>query len=88
MPTDCRPRPSRRKTPSPLPNRLRLGISKRTLHVNSELADWLEQHGGEAISKEDYYFSVQHSIEFQCVFLPYAMGSDLKIVPIFVRFLC
>jgi MEMO1 family protein len=53
-----------------------------TLHVNLELVDWLEQHGGEAVSREDYCFSMEHSIEFQCVFLQYALGSDLKIVPI------
>jgi len=53
-----------------------------TLQVNSELVDWLEQHGGEAVSREDYCFAIEHSIEFQCVFLQYALGSDLKIVPI------
>jgi MEMO1 family protein len=53
-----------------------------TLHVNLELADWLERHGGEAVSREDYCFAAEHSIEFQCVFLQYALGSDLKIIPI------
>jgi hypothetical protein len=53
-----------------------------TLHVDAELADWLGQHGGEAVSKEDYCHATEHSIEFQCVFLQYALGSDLKILPI------
>jgi hypothetical protein len=53
-----------------------------TLHVNLELVDWLERHGGEAVSREDYCFAIEHSIEFQCVFLQYALGSDLRIVPI------
>jgi len=53
-----------------------------TLHVNLELVDWLEQHGGEAVSREDYCFAIEHSIEFQCVFLQYVLGSDLTIVPI------
>jgi hypothetical protein len=53
-----------------------------TLRVNLELVDRLEQHGGEAVSREDYCFAIEHSIEFQCVFLQYALGSDLKIVPI------
>jgi MEMO1 family protein len=52
------------------------------LHVNLELVDWLEQHGGEAVSTEDYCFAIEHSIEFQCVFLQFALGSDLKILPI------
>jgi MEMO1 family protein len=53
-----------------------------TLHIDTELVDWLEQHGGEAVSREDYCHATEHSIEFQCVFLQYALGSDLKIVPI------
>jgi len=53
-----------------------------TLPVDVELVDWLEQHGGEAISREDYCHAIEHSIEFQCVFLQYALGSQLKIVPI------
>jgi hypothetical protein len=53
-----------------------------TLHVNLELVDRLEQHGGEAVSREDYCFAIEHSIEFQCVFLQYALGSALTIVPI------
>ena len=53
-----------------------------TLQVDTELVEWLEQHGGEAISREDYCHAIEHSIEFQCVFLRYALGSELKIVPI------
>jgi hypothetical protein len=53
-----------------------------TLAVDIELVDWLEQHGGEAISTEDYCHAIEHSIEFQCVFLQYALGSEPKIVPI------
>ena len=53
-----------------------------TLQVNLELVDWLEQHGGEAVSREDYCFAIEHSIEFQCIFLQYALGSALTIVPI------
>jgi MEMO1 family protein len=53
-----------------------------TLQVDIQLVDWLEQHGGEAISREDYCHAIEHSIEFQCVFLRYALGSELKIVPI------
>lgn len=53
-----------------------------TLPVDIELVDCLEQHGGEAVSKEDYCHAIEHSIEFQCVFLQYALGSHPKIVPI------
>jgi MEMO1 family protein len=53
-----------------------------TLQVDIQLVDWLEQHGGEAISREDYCHAIEHSIEFQCVFLRYALGPELKIVPI------
>ena len=53
-----------------------------TLRVDDELVDWLEQQGGKAVNPEDYCFAIEHSIEFQCVFLQYALGADLKIVPI------
>lgn len=53
-----------------------------TLHVDLELVDWLERHGGDAVSMEDYCHAVEHSIEFQCVFLRYALESDVKILPI------
>jgi hypothetical protein len=53
-----------------------------TLRVDTELVDWLEQHGGRAVNREDYCHAIEHSIEFQCVFLQHALGPDLKIVPI------
>jgi len=53
-----------------------------TLRVDDELADWLEQRGGAAVSSEDYCYAFEHSVEFQCVFLQYALGPELKIVPI------
>ena len=53
-----------------------------TLRVDDELVDWLEQHGGGAVNPEDYCFAIEHSIEFQCLFLQYALGPELKIVPI------
>jgi AmmeMemoRadiSam system protein B len=67
----------------------RFGVTRKsfitplgTLQVDLELVDWLEQHGGEAVSSEDYCFAIEHSIEFQCVFLQYALRSNLKILPI------
>jgi hypothetical protein len=53
-----------------------------TLRVDTELVDWLEQHGGRAVNREDYCHAIEHSIEFQCVFLQHALGPELKIVPI------
>lgn len=53
-----------------------------TLRVDKELVDWLAQHGGEAVSMEDYCHAVEHSIEFQCVFLQHALGPNLNIVPV------
>lgn len=53
-----------------------------TLQADLELIDWLEQKGGTAVSREDYCHSIEHSIEFQCVFLQHALGPELKIVPI------
>jgi hypothetical protein len=53
-----------------------------TLRVDTESVDWLEQHGGDAVSSEDYCHAIEHSIEFQCVFLQHALGSELTIVPI------
>ena len=53
-----------------------------TLRVDDELVDWLEQSGGRAVNSEDYCYAIEHSIEFQCVFLQHALGPELKIVPI------
>ena len=47
-----------------------------------ELVDWLERHGGSAVEREDYCHAVEHSIEFQAVFLRHVLGPDLRIVPI------
>jgi len=53
-----------------------------TLRVDDEMVSWLEQHGAGAVNSEDYCYAFEHSIEFQCVFLQYALGPELKIVPI------
>ena len=53
-----------------------------TLRVDDEMVSWLEQHGAGAVNSEDYCYAFEHSIEFQCVFLQYALAPDLKIVPI------
>jgi MEMO1 family protein len=52
------------------------------LQPDLELIDWLIERAGDSIITEDYCHSIEHSIEFQCVFLQRMLGSDFKIVPI------
>ena len=44
-----------------------------TLRVDTALVDWLAQRAGAAVVEEDYCHAIEHSIEFQCVFLQYAL---------------
>ncbi|HSD26416.1 MAG TPA: AmmeMemoRadiSam system protein B, partial [Vicinamibacteria bacterium] len=46
-----------------------------------DLVDFLEQSGGPAVVMEDYCHAVEHSLEFQVVFLQQVLGPDLRIVP-------
>ena len=50
--------------------------------VDAPLVDWLEDHGGPAVRMEDYCHSVEHSIEFQVLFLQYLYGPDIRVLPI------
>src|SRR5262249_40722283 len=52
------------------------------LQPDTELVDWLASRADGAVAMEDYCHSIEHSIEFQCVFLQQMLGSDFKIVPI------
>ena len=52
------------------------------LPVATELLDGLEQRAPDAICQEDYCHSIEHSIEFQCVFLQHVLGSGFRILPI------
>ena len=52
------------------------------LQPDTELIDWMISRAGESIILEDYCHSIEHSIEFQCVFLQQMLGSDFKIIPI------
>ena len=47
-----------------------------------DLVDWLERQGGPAVEPEDYCHAVEHSIEFQVVFLQHVLGPEVRIVPI------
>jgi len=50
--------------------------------VDLPLVERLAEAGGEAARLEDYCHSVEHSIEFQVLFLQHLYGSDVRIVPI------
>lgn len=53
-----------------------------TIQPDLEMIDALTRSAGASIVKEDYCHSMEHSIEFQCVFLQQMLGSDFKILPI------
>ena len=46
------------------------------------LVDRLISQGGSAVSVEDYCHAVEHSIEFQVLFLQWIFGPDVRVVPI------
>ena len=50
--------------------------------VAPELVDQLARTGGEAVRMEDYCHAVEHSIEFQVVFLQNGWGKDVRVLPI------
>lgn len=53
-----------------------------SLQTDNELIDWIVDRADGSILMEDYCHSIEHSIEFQCVFLQQLLGSDFKILPI------
>jgi len=50
--------------------------------VNQKLLGELRQDGGAGVLEEDYFFSIEHSVEFQVVFLQYLYGPNVKILPL------
>jgi MEMO1 family protein len=50
--------------------------------VDTGLVDWLEEKAPGAVKMEDYCHAVEHSIEFQVVFLQHLYGPDIRILPI------
>lgn len=42
----------------------------------------LENKASKAILMEDYCISIEHSIEFQVVFLQYLFGPSIRVLPI------
>jgi MEMO1 family protein len=50
--------------------------------IDREAVEWLAERGGPAVTMEDYCHAVEHSIEFQVVFLQHVFGANVRIVPI------
>jgi AmmeMemoRadiSam system protein B len=50
--------------------------------VNQNLVDTLVKEAPGAILMEDYCHAIEHSIEFQALFLQYIYGPDIQILPI------
>jgi MEMO1 family protein len=53
-----------------------------TIQTDTALVDWLVKRAERSITMEDYCHAVEHSIEFQVVFLQHLLGNDFKILPI------
>jgi AmmeMemoRadiSam system protein B len=50
--------------------------------TDTALLEELTRKAGTAIGSEDYCHSVEHSIEFQVIFLQWLFGPDIKILPV------
>ena len=50
--------------------------------VDVEAVDNLRARGGDAVLLDDYCHAVEHSIEFQVVFLQHVLGRSVQILPI------
>jgi AmmeMemoRadiSam system protein B len=53
-----------------------------TLETDGALVDRLAAAAGDSVLMDDYCHSIEHSIEFQCVYLQHRLGSSFKILPI------
>ena len=67
----------------------RFGLTRKSFQtplgaapVDLAVVEFLEAEGGPAVKMEDYCHSVEHSIEFQVVFLQHLLGPGVPIVPI------
>jgi MEMO1 family protein len=50
--------------------------------IDTALVDELVEAGGDGVVLEDYCHSIEHSIEFQVVFLQHLFGAGIRIVPV------
>lgn len=53
-----------------------------TARTDSALAERLAADAGPAAAMEDYCHAVEHSIEFQVLFLQHVFGPDIRILPV------
>ena len=67
----------------------RLGLTRKTFVTplgaaitDTGIVDRIQQEGGEGVLMEDYCHAIEHSIEFQVVFLQHLFGPQIRIVPI------
>ena len=47
-----------------------------------ELVEWLAARAPDAVVREDYCHAVEHSIEFQVIFLQYLYGPAVRLLPV------
>ncbi len=52
--------------------------------TDRELVEGLAASGGPAVKLEDYCHAIEHSLEFQVLFLQYLYGAGVSVVPILV----
>jgi MEMO1 family protein len=50
--------------------------------TDSDLVEQLIEGGGSAVTVEDYCHRLEHSIEFQVVFLQHVFGPQVRVVPV------
>lgn len=50
--------------------------------IDQRLVSRLCEHAGPAVQLEDYCHSIEHSIEFQVLFLQHVYGPEIRILPI------
>ena len=48
----------------------------------AELVEWLAGRAPEAVVREDYCHAVEHSVEFQVIFLQHLFGASVQVLPI------
>ncbi len=67
----------------------RFGLTKKgfqtpfgTARTQTEMVDWLARRAPRATLMEDYCHAVEHSIEFQVMFLQHVYGPEVKILPV------
>jgi AmmeMemoRadiSam system protein B len=53
-----------------------------TTRTHPALVDALVEAGGKAVLLEDYCHALEHSIEFQVLFLQHALGPEVRVVPV------